>query len=120
MNKYEALNKFYNSFGIPAYEENSVPEKKPMPYITYELITSSIESESIAMSFKIYYRSESLIEIDSITEKISKVLTGGVNLKCDEGYITLHRGEPFALNIGSGEKSVKAKYINVTANYITL
>ena len=26
MNKYQALYEFYNSFGIPAYEENSVPE----------------------------------------------------------------------------------------------
>lgn len=120
MNKYETLCKFYNSFGIPAFEEFSVPEKAEMPYIKYDVVTSSVDSESTALSLQIYYKSNNLIKIDDMTEKLSKALRSGVTLPCDEGYIVLYRGEPFSQNVDSGDKTVKCKYINITANFITL
>ena len=120
MNKYEALCNFYNSFGIPAYEEFSVSEKATMPYIRYEVITSSFDSENTALSLQIYYKSETLTKIDAMTEKLSESLRNGKTLKCDEGFIVLYRGEPFAQNVESGDKSVKCKYINITADFITL
>ena len=120
MNKYEALCEFYNSFGIPAYEEFSVDENAEMPYIKYEVVTSGFDSENTALSLQILYKSDSLTKIDAMTDKLSDALRDGIKLKCDEGYIILYRGEPFAQNVVSGDKSVKCKYVNITADFITL
>lgn len=120
MNKYEALDKFYNSFGIPAYEENSVPEDAKMPYIKYDVSTSGFNSQSVPLSLQMFFKSNSLMKINSFTEKLSDALRNGVSLKCDKGYIVLYRGEPFAQNVGSGDKTVKCKYVNITADFITL
>ena len=41
MTKAEALHSFYSSFGLTAYEENSVPDDAEFPYITYNITTDS-------------------------------------------------------------------------------
>lgn len=123
MNKYEALHKFYNSFGLKAYEENSVPDEirtGDMPYITYEVVTSTLDVQNVALSLQIFFKSNSLMKINAATEKIHNALRGGAKLQCDTGWIVLYPGTPFAQNVGTGDKSVKAKYINITADYITL
>ena len=119
MDKYEALYKFYSSFGIPAYEENSVDDKAKMPYLTYEVITASFDADSVAISCQLYFKSKDLTEIDRLAEKISAALSGGVCLKCDNGYIALYKGTPFAQNRPTGDKSVKCKYLNISADFIT-
>lgn len=119
-NKYQALHNFYSSFGVSAYEENSVPETAKLPYITYEVITSEFDGENIALSCQIYDKSNSLTRLNQLTEQLSERLRGGCKLICDDGYIMLYRGEPFAQTHPTGDKTVKAKYINITADYITL
>lgn len=123
MNKYEALRNFFGSFGLKAYEENSVPDDVvtgDMPYITYELVTGSLNEQNTALSCQIFYKSNSLVKLNAVTEKLSDALNGGAKLQCDKGYIVLYRGTPFATNRPTEDKSVKAKYINITADYITL
>ena len=36
MTKAAAIYQFWNSFGLTAYEENSVPTDATFPYITYQ------------------------------------------------------------------------------------
>ena len=33
--KWQAIQEFWESFGLPAYDESSVPDDAKMPYITY-------------------------------------------------------------------------------------
>ena len=120
MNKYEALHKFYGSFGIPAYEEHSVPGDATFPYISYESVTSVLSEQNIALTCKLNFKTTSFLKINALTEKISAALRGGKKLVCDEGYIVLYNGTPFAQNVPSGDNGVKTKYINITADYITL
>ena len=59
--KAATIYEFWNSFEMPAYEENSVPtgEDAPkFPYITYQLVTDSLGNE-VAMSASLWYRSPS-------------------------------------------------------------
>lgn len=37
MNKAQAIQAFWESFGVPAYEESTVPDDAVMPYITYSM-----------------------------------------------------------------------------------
>ena len=120
MTKAAAIYQFWNSFGLTAYEENSVHDDAAFPYITYQLVTDSFARE-IPIAASIWYRSESWTGINAKTEEISqKISRGGKIISCDDGAIWLKRGQPFAQNMGDeSDNLIKRKYLNITAEFIT-
>ena len=120
MTKAAAIYQFWNSFGLTAYEENTVPTDAVFPYITYQLVTDSFDRE-IQLSASLWYRSESWTAINAKTEEISqKISRGGKIISCDGGAIWLKRGQPFAQNMGDkSDDLIKRKYLNITAEFIT-
>ena len=120
MTKAAAIYKFWSSFGLMAYEENTVPTDAAFPYITYQLVTDSFDRE-IPLTASLWYRSESWTAINAKTEEISKKISrGGKIISCDGGAIWLKRGQPFAQNMGDeSDDLIKRKYLNVTAEFIT-
>lgn len=120
MTKAAAIYQFWNSFGLNAYEENTVPTDAAFPYITYQLVTDSFDRE-IPLTVSIWYRSESWTEINAKTEEISqKISRGGKIVSCDGGAIWLKRGQPFAQNMrDESDDLIKRKYLNITAEFMT-
>ena len=120
MTKAAAIYQFWNSFGLTAYEENTVPDDATFPYITYQLVTDSFYRE-IPLTASIWYRSESWTAINAKTEEISqKISRGGKIIHCDDGAIWLKRGQPFAQNMGDeSDDLIKRKYLNITAEFMT-
>ena len=123
MTKEAALYNFWSMFGLPAYEENSVPSGEDgaeFPYITYQVVTDSFGND-VAMAGSAWYRSTSWKEANAKAQEISNVLgSGGVTLTCDGGIIWLRRGVPFAQSMGDdSDDLIKRKYINITAEFIT-
>ena len=123
MTKTAALHSFYSSFGLPAYEENSVPAGKDapeFPYLTYNVVTGDFGTET-ALIVNLWYRSTSWVAANAKAEEISASLgRGGKVIACDEGAIWLRRGSPFAQSMGDPEdEHIKRKYINITAEYLT-
>ena len=120
MTKAAAIYQFWNSFGMKAYEENSVPGEAQFPYITYQLVTDSFDSE-IQITASLWYRSESWTGINAKTEEISqKISRGGKIIPCDGGAIWLKRGQPFAQSMGDeSDDLIKRKYLNITAEFMT-
>ena len=120
MTKAAAIYQFWNSFGLTAYEENTVPDDASFPYITYQLVTDSFDRE-ITLTASIWYRSESWAGINAKTEEISqKISRGGKVIPCDGGAIWLKRGQPFAQSMGDeSDDLIKRKYINITAEFMT-
>ena len=120
MTKAAAIYQFWNSFGLTAYEENTVPTDADFPYITYQLVTDSFDYE-IPLTASIWYRSESWAGINAKTDAISqKISRGGKIIPCDGGAIWLKRGQPFAQNMGDeSDDLIKRKYINITAEFMT-
>lgn len=121
--KAATIYEFWNSFEMPAYEENSVPtgEDAPeFPYITYQLVTDSLGNEA-AMSASIWYRDSSWLEANAKTDEISRAIgRKGAVLDCDGGKIWLKRGTPFAQNMSDeSDNLIKRKYLNITAEYLT-
>ena len=119
----QALYSFYSSFGIPAFEENSVPsdEYRPQfPYITYELQTGSF-GQSIPLSVSVWDRSTSLEGVLRIANSIKQAITrGGVGLKTDDGGIRLWLGDPQIRISGEAtDDMVKRAIINISAEFIT-
>ena len=120
MTKAAAIYQFWNSFGMTAYDENSVPDDAAFPYITYQLVTDSFDSE-IQITASMWYRSESWTAINAKVEEISqKISRGGKIISCDGGAIWLKRGHPFAQSIGDeSDDLIKGKYLNITAEFMT-
>ena len=120
MTKAAAMYQFWNSFGLTAYEENTVPTDATFPYITYQLVTDSFDRE-IPLTASLWYRSESWTTINAKTEEISqKISRGGKIVSCDGGAIWLKRGQPFAQNMrDESDDLIKRKYLNITAEFLT-
>ena len=120
MTKAAAIYQFWNSFGLAAYEENSVPDEVAFPYITYQFVTDGFDRE-IPLTASIWYRSESWTGINAKTEEISqKISRGGKVIHCDGGAIWLKRGQPFAQSMGDeSDNLIKRKYLNITAEFMT-
>ena len=120
MTKAAAIYKFWNGFGLTAYEENTVPTDSDFPYITYQLATDSFDRE-IPLTASLWYRSESWTGINAKTEEISqKISRGGKIISCDGGAIWLKRGQPFAQNMGDeSDNLIKRKYLNIAAEFMT-
>ena len=120
MTKAAAIYQFWSGFGLTAYEENTVPTDATFPYITYQLVTDSFDSE-IPLTASLWYRSESWTDINAKTEEISqKISRGGKIISCDGGAIWMKRGQPFAQNMGDeSDDLIKRKYLNITAEFLT-
>lgn len=128
MTKAAAIYQFWNSFGIKAYEENTVidadeegnPVEPTFPYITYQLVTDSFDREVTATA-SLWYRGESWTAINAKAEEISQTISrGGKIIACDDGAIWLKRGQPFAQNMGDeSDDLIKRKYLNITAEFLT-
>ena len=73
MDKWQVLDRFWNSFGIPAYDENSVPEDAVMPYITYSAVVSSFENP-IPLAGYIWYHSTRWDDASLKAEEIATAL----------------------------------------------
>ena len=106
MNKIQTLNAFWNSFGLKAYDETSVPEyitddqgnkvKLEPPYITYE-VSSDNFGNTLMQSASIWYRSSSWEEISLKEQEIAEYITrGGRTLAYDGGAMWLQMGTPWA------------------------
>lgn len=117
--KWQALDNFWNSFGIPAYDENSVPDDAQMPYITYTAETASFENVML-LTGSIWYRSTRWAEASQKAEQIAKSLAGwrleSVNTK---EYLFLTQGSPFAQRMKDEDDTVKRIYLNIMAEYFS-
>ena len=120
MTKAAAIYQFWSSFGLTAYEENTVPEDAAFPYITYQLVTDSFDREVVATA-SLWYRGESWTAINAKTEEISKKIgASGKKIAVDGGGIWIKRGQPFAQNMGDeSDDLIKRKYINISIVFIT-
>lgn len=123
MTKEAAIYQFWSGFGLPAYEENSVPtgdEAPDFPYITYSVVTGEFD-RPVSLSASLWYRSTSWTLNNAKTQEISTAIgRGGEMLRVDDGVLWIKRGSPFAQSMGDpSDDMIKRKYINIEAEYIT-
>lgn len=124
MTKAAALYQFWASFGIDAYEENSVyamGEKPSFPYITYELNTDSFGDSGIPLSASLWYRSTSWLSAVNKAEQISESIgRGGKLIPCDDGYIWIKRRSPFSQAMGDdSDDMIKRILISISVEFWT-
>lgn len=120
MDRTQALYNFWASFGLPAYDEQTVPDGVQMPYITYETVTGDLFTQ-VALTASIWYRSSSWAAITQKMEQINDELgLGGKTIPFEGGILWIKRGTPFAQRVAEpNDDAVRRYFLNVTAEFIS-
>jgi hypothetical protein len=121
MDKAQALHKFWSSFGLPAYDQLTVPDGAQMPYITYVGVTDKIGTP-VALTGSLWYRSTGWADITQKADEISEYVNkyGHATEKFDNGYIYITGGVPFAQRMSDDtDDMIRRIYINIMAEYLT-
>lgn len=117
MTAEQAIHAFWSSFGLTAYDENSVPDDVALPYITYSLSYDTFDNQ-VPMVANLWYQSTSWMAITNKMHEISEGITqSGKVIITDNGYIWIKRGSPFGQRMGDIENNIKRMLINVSAEY---
>lgn len=120
MNKSQALDHFWNSFNLPAFDENSVPDHTSFPYITYQVATDSV-GNTLTLSASLWYRESTWKNISDKAEEIAEFIGYSYkNIKFDDGYLIIYKGTPFAQRMGDPEDDlIKRIVLTITAEFLS-
>lgn len=83
-NAWQAQQEYWESFGLPAYDENTVPDDAVLPYITYEARLGELDGD-MQVSASLWYAGRSWADISDKATLIQK--TGNKQIKIDGGYM---------------------------------
>lgn len=122
MDKFQALQSFWSSYGLSAYDENTVPtaENTPaFPYITYDAVVSNL-GYPVAMNASLWDYGTSWSRITTkMTEIQSDLGRGGRIVPCDDGAIWIKQGSPFAQRMSDDNDMIRRILMNIEAEYLT-
>lgn len=117
MDKWQALNTFWNRFDLVAYDENTVPDGAALPYITYMASTGEI-GEPIYLTASIWYRSNSWTEVSQKADEISDYIGGGAGESYEGGRLWITRAVPFAQRMSeASDYQVRRILLQVNAEF---
>jgi hypothetical protein len=126
MDKVQAINSFWNSFGIKAYDETTVPDEMSFnniknenknPYITYEVSIGEF-GEDIASAVNVWFYADGWKDIESKVKEIDQQLSnGGVQIPYDDGSIWIKKGTPYRQRVGDSNDMVRRYLINTIIEY---
>lgn len=122
MDRWEAQYQFWNSFGVPAYEANSVPDVKNLtyPYITYDAMGGGFDS-ALAVTASIWDENTSWARVDGITDRLERAIALMLPVGYDGGMYRVWAGEPFAQNMGDPDNDkIRRKIINVNFEFMDM
>lgn len=118
MNKMQALNAFWNSFGLKAYDSSTVSDTERMPYITYEA-NDSYFGQILAQTASLWYYSTSWKEITEKELEIAEAIgRGGQYVEYDGGAFIVRRGTPWANRLPGENDMIRRIALNVEIEFI--
>lgn len=123
MDKAQALQEFWSSFGLAAFDENSAYDERielPESYITYEVQTANINN-SVDLSASLWYKSTSWKEITQKANDIAYYIGyGGRVVQVLNGYIWIKQGTPFAQRMAvEQDDNMRRIYLSISVDFLT-
>ena len=120
MTKQAAIQAFFESFSLTAYEENAVPVDAQLPYITYQSAVDDF-GDIVSITASVWYRGTSWTACNAKAREIGDYITrGGVFLPCDGGAIWVKKGVPFSQTMSDdNDKMIKRNYLNLELEFLT-
>lgn len=115
--KWTAINTFWNSFDIPAYDEHTVPDDATMPYITYEASITDFD-DKIILGASIWYHGTSWQPISEKSLEISDRIGSGESVLYDNGRLWITKGSPFAQRLSNNDTpDVRRIFLQINAEF---
>ena len=119
MTKEQAIQQFWSSFGVPAYDENTVPDGAELPYITYEVATDAI-NYTVITNASIWGWGKSWQETTDLLNLVSaEIGLGGTTRKYDGGLMWIKKGTPFARRTPDSDDSIRHISMNIETDFIS-
>jgi len=117
--RWTALHNFWSSFGIPAYDETTVPSSATYPRLTYEAGISFFDEGNV-LNASLWYYSTSWAEISQKAEEISNVIgDGGVLQPYAGGTAWITRGRPFAQRMSDPEPNLRRIVLTINTEFLS-
>lgn len=125
MDLWEAQYSFWSGFGVPAYEENSVPSgsvRPSLPYITYQSVAGPFDSTS-SVTASVWTRDTSWETADGIADLVFDRLGGrnggGYVVPCEDGGLWFTADDSFAQNMGDPtDDAIRRKVLQVSIHFL--
>lgn len=118
MNKVQALHYFWSSFGIKAYDENTVPDDAQLPYITYEVSEDDFNHD-LGLTASIWDRSTSWSNVTNICNQIAEYITkGGKMIKYDDGAMWIRKSSPWAQRFAGDDDMTRRIILNIEVEFL--
>ncbi len=115
--KWTAIQTLWSSFGLTAYDENTVPDNAVLPYITYAASVAGFD-ETVFLTASVWYRSNSWAEVSRKTEEISDLIGGGFGVGYDGGRLWVTKASPFAQRMSDeSDPQIRRVVIQVTGEF---
>ncbi len=120
MNKWQAIHTFWSIFNLPAYDSSSVPDSAQMPYITYEVVTDSLDNPTF-MTASLWYHGTTWEHVSNKADEIAHaIVTMRKPIALDEGYLWIVKGTPFAQRMSDPDDPlIRRVVLNIQAEYLT-
>ena len=115
--KWTAIHTLWSSFGLTAYDENTVPDNAVLPYITYSASVGDL-NEAVYLTASIWYRSNSWTEVSQKAEEISDLIGGGMGVGYDGGRLWVTKATPFAQRLADeNDQQIRRIVLQITGEF---
>lgn len=120
MTKAATLQKFFESFGIPAYPTNAVPKDTKFPWLTYEpTVTNYFGQNVVYPTVSLWYHSTSEKSINAKADEISKAIGNGITFGCDDGIIAIYFSGSWTPLTDEVDSAIKRRQTNLQIEFNT-
>ena len=117
-----AIYDFLSKYGLPVYEETSVPtggDAPDFPYMTYSLVAGYWGDGEQPLTVNLWYRTSSNVEPNAKAQQIGDDIgEGGCQIPYDGGVVWIKRGTPPWQSVpNESDRSIKRRYINLILEF---
>lgn len=118
MDKEQTLNQFWNSFGVPAYDNYTVPDDAAFPRITYDVTVNDFGIPT-SLFASIWDRNTSWGRITELAHEIdSRLSEGGQMVSYEDGALWIKKGNPFQQRMGDPDDTIRRIIVNIEIEYL--
>lgn len=119
MDQMQAYQKYLESFGIPVYDDSTVPNNASFPRITY-LGQMGEFDEVIYNDLSLWYKSTSWKDVtQKAIEIYESIGLGGTVIPYDGGALWIKRGTPFMRRMSDPDTLIRRMFINIEVEFFS-
>lgn len=117
LTKFTAQKVYWSSFGLPAYEEHTVPDDAKYPYLTYQAVNGQLGGVLNA-SGNLYYKGTSWAKIMQEVEQMEKAIDRQIFI--DGGIMKVRKPlSNFAQPMPENDSKVRRMLLTVEIEFLS-